>query len=75
MAKFIELHKGKETYLVNLDTVSMVTGNTMESESWWYYTDGGGEVAYSVFDESYEEARELIASAQGGIPMGRAGNG
>lgn len=74
MAKFIELHKGKETYLVNLDTVSMVTGNTRESESWWYYTDCG-EDAYSVFDESYEEARELIASAQGGIPMGRAEHG
>lgn len=74
MAKFIELHKGKETYLVNLDTVSMVTGNTSGGESWWYYTDGG-EGAYSVFDESYEEARELIASAQGGIPMGRAENG
>lgn len=71
MAKFIELHKGKETYLVNLDTVSMVTGNASGGESWFYYTDGG-ECAYSVFDESYEEARELIASAQGGIPMGRA---
>lgn len=68
MAKFVELHKGKETYLVNLDTVSTVTGNASSGESWWYYTDG----AYSVFDESYEEARELIASAQGGIPMGRA---
>lgn len=67
MAKFIELHKGKDTYLVNLDTVSTVTGNTRDSESWWYYTDGGE----SVFDESYEEARELIASSQGGIPMGR----
>lgn len=47
MAKFIELHKGKETYLVNLDTVSMVTGNTRESESWWYYTDCG-EYEYSM---------------------------
>lgn len=74
MAKFIELHKGKETYLVNLDAVSMVTGNTRKSESWWYYTECGQD-AYSVFDESYEEARELIASAQGGIPMGRTDNG
>lgn len=67
MAKFVELHKGKETYLVNLDTVCTVTGNASGSESWWYYAEGD----YSVFDESYEEARELIASAQGGIPMGR----
>lgn len=71
MAKFIELHKGKDTYLLNLDAVCTVTGNASGSESWWYYADGG-EGAYSVFDESYEEARELIASAQGGIPMGRA---
>ena len=62
--------KGTETHLVNLDTVTTVIGTENKARLFYVYDDGWGD-----FDESYAEIRELIASAQGEIPMGRAGNG
>lgn len=63
MAKFIEVHKGDTAYLLNLDNISSITANGIET--CFYYRDGD----YSVFDESFEKVRLMIGAAQGGVPM------
>lgn len=79
MAKFIEIHRipltGGEPFpqLLNLDDVSVVCG-AMEGavialRRWKPDPMNGGSFCVA---ETYEELRALIASAQGGIPMGRA---
>lgn len=78
MAKFIEIHRipltGGEPFpqLINLDDVSVACG-AMEGSVIALRRDPGPMNAISFqVAETYEELRELIASAQGGIPMGRA---
>lgn len=79
MAKFIEIHRipltGGEPFpqLLNLDDVSVACGTmdgtviTLRRREPGPMNGGSFRVA-----ETYEELRALIASAQGGIPMGRA---
>lgn len=63
MAKFIEVHKGDDTYLLNLDDISSITAHG--EETWFFHRDGD----YSVYDENFEKIRLMIGAAQGGIPM------
>ena len=75
MVKFIEVHRvplgGGEPFpqLVNLDDVSVVCRSTKGSVIALRREPGlvNGSSFYTV--ETYEELRELIAKAQGGIPM------
>lgn len=78
MAKFIEIHRipliGGEAFpqLLNLDDVSVACGN-MDGAVIALRREAGPMIGGSFrVAETYEELRELIASAQGGIPMGRA---
>ena len=62
MAKFVELHYDGDLMLINLDKVDavMVSAN-------------GATLLYNGepqdVQESYEEVKKIIGSAQGGIPM------
>lgn len=78
MAKFIEIHRipltGGEPFpqLLNLDDVSVACG-AMDGAVIALRREPGPMNGSSFHvAETYEELRELIASAQGGIPMGRA---
>lgn len=78
MAKFIEIHRipltGGEPFpqLINLDDVSVACG-AMDGAVIALRRDPGPMSGGSFrVAETYEELRALIASAQGGIPMGRA---
>ena len=59
MAKFIEVHKGNDTYLVNLDDISSITAAN-GTETCFYHLDG----QHSVYDESFEKIRLMIGAAQ-----------
>lgn len=65
MEKFIEIHIDGNAMLLNLNRVLEV----------WHRGDGTCKIsaaAEDVFytpDEPYERIRQMIASAQGGIPM------
>lgn len=75
MAKFIEVHRiplgGGEPFpqLVNLDDVSVACGGINSATiALRRAPDLMGSNAFSVA-ESYEELRQMIGAAQGGIPM------
>jgi len=78
MAKFIEIHRipltGGEPFpqLINLDGVSVACGAMEGAVIALRREPGPLNVSAFNIAETYEELRELIASAQGGIPMGRA---
>lgn len=65
MAKFVEIHQDGVPSLLNLDCICWISE---ERGSGLIYTSGtnGGFVEV---DESYGQLREMIATAQGGIPM------
>ena len=62
MAKFVELHYDGDPMLINLDKVDavMISAN-------------GATLLYNGepqdVEESYEEVKQIIGAAQGGIPM------
>lgn len=63
MAKFIEIHRDGHPELINLDNVTYVVNNMIV---------GVNDNLFRT-DEDYQQLRELIATAQGGIPMERSG--
>lgn len=78
MAKFIEVHRipltGGEPFpqLINLDDVSVACGSMEGSVIALRREPGPMNGSSFHVAETYEDLRELIASALGGIPMGRA---
>lgn len=65
MAKYIEVHQDGVPILLNLDSICEVTcpgdyGLIYICNPAWDYIE---------VDESYSQLREMIATAQGGIPM------
>ena len=60
MAKFIEIHRDGRPELINLDYVTLVGPNGIV----------GADRKLFCPDEDYQQLRTLIATAQGGIPMG-----
>lgn len=68
MAKFIEVHKGGASYLLNLDDISSVTA--FGAETFFWHRDGDR----SVYDDSFDKVRLMIGAAQGGIPMDTGGS-
>lgn len=62
MAKFVEVHYNGEALLANLDMVESVT---CCCDGVRFQVRG----SYQMIDESYEEVKQIIGSAQGGIPM------
>lgn len=62
MAKFVELHYDGDPMLINLDKVDAVMIST--NGATLLYNGEPQEV-----EESYEKVKEIIGSAQGGIPM------
>lgn len=75
MVKFIEVHRiplgGGEPFpqLVNLDDVSVVCRSIKGSVIALRREPGPVNGSSFFIVETYEELRELIAKAQGGIPM------
>lgn len=63
MAKFVEVHVGGESLLLNLDKVEAIIPMHQGKTVVQFY-DSEMEVS-----ESYEEVKQLIDAAQGGIPM------
>ena len=62
MGKFVEVHCSGENMMLNLDSVDSV------------FPAGRGSAVVirgdaQTLDESYEEIKKLIGTAQGGIPM------
>lgn len=64
MAKFIEVHQSSQPLLVNIDMVRDVCIEEGETT-----IDFDGDDRWIVVDETYEQMRLMIGSAQGGIPM------
>lgn len=62
MAKFVELHYDGDPMLINLDKVDAVMISANGATLLW-----NGEP--QDVQESYEEVKKIIGSAQGGIPM------
>lgn len=62
--KFIELHTSGKAFMVNLEQVLRVSPENPGSVA---ITDVRGFTVWP--DESYDQIRKLIATAQGGIPM------
>ena len=62
MAKFVELHYDGDAMLVNLDKVQAIASFS-DGVQLLYHNDT------QEIDESYEEVKQLIGEAQGGIPM------
>lgn len=62
MAKFVELHYDSDPMLINLDKVDavMISANVATL----LYNGEPQDV-----EESYEEVKQIIGAAQGGIPM------
>ncbi len=76
MAKFIEVHQGGKPRLINLEWVEDIWPAENGTQIYFAFTGvDNTSQDYISTDEGYEEIRELIASAQGGIPMGRTDNG
>ena len=63
MAKFVELHDRGNPMLINLDKLESVALNG-KGKTAIVFCDYDMEI-----DESYEKVKEIIGSAQGGIPM------
>lgn len=59
MAKFVEVHQDGRPVLFNLDQVGAVSVGA----------DGKTMLDFDPVDESYDEMKQLIGAAQGGIPM------
>ena len=68
MAKFIEVHKGGTPVLINLDKVEAVCGN--DEKRTVLRIHGNNQ----HIDETYDEVRLMIGSAQGGIPLDSGGS-
>lgn len=66
MAKFIEVHAEGDRFLVNLNAVSFIHEDERGRAELVFNADAGE--TYNV-DETYDEIRLKIGSAQGGIPM------
>lgn len=69
MAKFIEVHYNKIPFLVNIDYILQVLG----PEAVTGELNGSVLIAESgrvAIDENYDEIKQMISSAQGGITMG-----
>lgn len=64
MAKFIEVHQSSQPLLVNIDMVRDVCLEEGETT-----IDFDGDDGWITVDETYEQMRLMIGSAQGGIPM------
>lgn len=71
MRGFIELHYNKMPRLLNVNCVSAVSWQPDGSAA--TVLQSGEEREAIRFDETYEEIKALIASAQGGIPMPMSG--
>ena len=65
MAKYIEVHQDGVPSLFNLDSICEVTCHG--DCGLIYIRNPAGD--YIEVDESYNQLREMIATAQGGIPM------
>ena len=63
MAKFVELHCDGDPMLINLDKLESVALNG-KGKTAIVFCDYDMEI-----DESYYEVKQIIWSAQGGIPM------
>ena len=63
MAKFVELHDRGNPMLINLDKLESVASNG-KGKTAIVFCDYDMEI-----DESYEEVKLIIGTAQGGIPM------
>lgn len=63
MAKFVKCHAEGEEFLVNLDLVVAAIGREGHAKL-LFQDDSAQEV-----DETYEDMKKIIATAQGGLPM------
>ena len=75
MAKFIELHIKGKPVMVNLDYVEQIEKRDNEKCSIFqsFNCPGALEQDYIRPDETYDEVRLMIDSAQGGIPLDSGG--
>lgn len=72
MAKFLEVHHNKIPFLVNIDHILQVIGPECVNRE----LNGSILIAESSranIDESYDEIKQMIGNAQGGIPMEHRG--
>lgn len=63
MAKFVKCHAEGEEFLVNLDLMVAAIGKNGHA-SLLFQNDSA-----QLVDESYEDMKKIIATAQGGLPM------
>ena len=63
MAKFVKCHAEGEDFLVNLDLV--VAAISVKGCAKLLFQDDTTQMV----DESYEDMKKIIATAQGGLPM------
>ena len=63
MAKFVKCHAEGEEFLVNLDLV--VAAISKNGHASLLFQDDSAQLV----DESYEDMKKIIATAQGGLPM------
>lgn len=63
MAKFVKCHAEGEEFLVNLDLMVAAIGKNGHA-SLLFQNDSA-----QLVDESYEDMKKNIATAQGGLPM------